>query len=150
MKINAIVALGMASLLLGCQSSENLSADVQATKSEPVMSVADSEHNARNSLDWNGTYQGTLPCADCEGIEVSLTLNQDGTYQLIRNYLGEVSGQFTSQDRFHWDERGSVVILSGEDAPNQFFVGENVLFMLDRQGQRITGQLADLYRLSKQ
>ncbi|MBE3654761.1 hypothetical protein BOO92_14520 [Vibrio navarrensis] len=150
MKLNVIVVLGVASLLFGCQSSKNLSADAQATESEPEMSVADSVHNARNSLDWNGTYQGTLPCADCEGIEVSLTLNQDGTYQLIRRYVGEISGQFISQDRFHWDEHGSVVILSGEDAPNQFFVAENVLFMLDRQGQRVTGQMADLYRLSKQ
>lgn len=22
-------------------------------------------HNAQNALDWFGTYEGTLPCADC-------------------------------------------------------------------------------------
>ena len=25
-------------------------------------------HTSKNALDWNGIYQGTLPCADCEGI----------------------------------------------------------------------------------
>ena len=24
-------------------------------------------HNAKNSLDYIGTYKGILPCADCEG-----------------------------------------------------------------------------------
>ena len=28
---------------------------------------------SKTSLDWNGEYQGLLPCADCEGIEIKLT-----------------------------------------------------------------------------
>ena len=39
-------------------------------------------HNAQNALDWNGTYQGLLPCASCEGIATELVLNDDGTYRL--------------------------------------------------------------------
>jgi hypothetical protein len=35
---------------------------------------------SRTSLDWPGTYTGVLPCADCEGIETTITLSVDLTY----------------------------------------------------------------------
>jgi uncharacterized lipoprotein NlpE involved in copper resistance len=40
-------------------------------------------HNSRISLDWAGTYEGVLPCADCPGTKTRLTLNQDGSYLLV-------------------------------------------------------------------
>ena len=34
-----------------------------------------------------GTYEGTLPAADCPGIKTVLTLNADSTYQYSADYL---------------------------------------------------------------
>ena len=45
-------------------------------------------HNSRNSLDWAGTYEGVLPCADCPGTKTRLTLNQDGSYRLVTQAQG--------------------------------------------------------------
>jgi copper homeostasis protein (lipoprotein) len=36
--------------------------------------------NARNSLDYYGTYFGVLPCADCEGIRTTLKLLPEQKY----------------------------------------------------------------------
>ncbi|HEU4774937.1 MAG TPA: copper resistance protein NlpE, partial [Lysobacter sp.] len=33
-----------------------------------------------------GTFTGTLPCADCPGIDVTLTLQGDGTYRISNVY----------------------------------------------------------------
>ena len=110
----------------------------------------DNQHNASNALDWNGTYQGTLPCADCSGIDITITLNQDGTYLLEQSYQGKEDGQFKSEGQFSWDESGSTVTLTNEDAPNQYFVGENVLMKLDMNGEKVTGELANNYNLIKQ
>jgi uncharacterized lipoprotein NlpE involved in copper resistance len=58
-------------------------------------------HNSRNALDWAGTYEGVLPCADCPGTKTRLTLNYDGSYRLITQAEGSqnaersVSGLFT-------------------------------------------------------
>lgn len=38
--------------------------------------------NSRNSLDWEGTYKGILPCADCEGIETMVILKDNDRYTL--------------------------------------------------------------------
>ncbi|MDF5415545.1 copper resistance protein NlpE N-terminal domain-containing protein, partial [Vibrio parahaemolyticus] len=42
-----------------------------------------------------------------------------------------------------------IVTLTNEDAPNQYFVGENVLMKLDMNGEKVTGDLAQLYNLTK-
>lgn len=33
-------------------------------------------HNAENSLDYDGTYTGTFPAADCPGINMTLTIKK--------------------------------------------------------------------------
>ncbi|SHO61879.1 copper resistance protein NlpE [Algoriphagus zhangzhouensis] len=116
---------------------------------EIPMSMGD---NSRTSLDWNGTYLGNLPCASCEGIETKITLNTDGTYHYTTHYFGlndalehEFLGKFT------WDETGSIITLQGVNGiPGKYKVGENQLWHLDMDGNRITGDLADRYILKKQ
>lgn len=108
------------------------------------------DHNSANSLDWNGTYQGIVPCASCEGIKTTLTLNQDFSYVLSTQYVGKSEEVFEVKGTFKWNKEGNTITLDGvKDAPNQFFVGENTLIQLDMSGNRITGDLADKYMLSK-
>lgn len=39
-----------------------------STKEDQTTTMADRDHNSRNSLDYEGVYTGTMPCADCSGI----------------------------------------------------------------------------------
>ena len=104
--------------------------------------------NSMTSLDWNGVYTGVMPCADCEGIETTLQLMKDKTYTLTRIYLGKSSEPITSSGSFTWDANGANIQLSGED-PGKYKVGENQLMHLDKDGNRITGELASKYVLTK-
>ena len=67
-------------LLAACNNSAktNKSAGADSTSIE----VTDI-HNAENSLDYEGTYKGVFPAADCPGIETTLTLNPDKTFSLF-------------------------------------------------------------------
>jgi len=113
----------------------------------PAGATAD---NSRTSLDWAGVYQGVLPCADCEGIETLITLNKDATYIVKTRYLGRDNGVFERQGAFAWDEAGGAIRLAGmSDGPEHYLVGEGVLIQLDREGHRITGDLAPRYVLRK-
>ena len=107
--------------------------------------------NSATSLDWAGTYNGTLPCADCEGIVTTLTLNADLTYEQTNLYLGKSTDKFRDKGKFTWNDLGSIVTLEGVlDRPAKFQVAENRLIQLDMQGKPITGNLADKYILEKQ
>ncbi len=115
--------------------------------SEEAAPMAD---NSMTSLDWAGTYSGVVPCADCEGIETSITLNQDRTYVMKTRYLGEDAKAFERQGTFSWNEEGNKIQLSGlADGPDRYLVGENALIQLDKAGNRITGDLAPKYVLAK-
>jgi heat shock protein HslJ len=141
---------------VGCNPSQkngqakDAAADATAQPAVPEEQPVPDGHNSRNALDWNGTYQGVIPCADCEGIRTSVTLMKNGEYSRTVTYVGKQETGTTESGTFEWNEAGSkVTLLPGNGAPQQYQVGENVLFHLDREGNRITGDLADKYMLMK-
>tara|TARA_B100000614_G_scaffold253215_1_gene266869 strand:+ start:150 stop:896 length:747 start_codon:yes stop_codon:yes gene_type:complete len=119
------------------------------TAARPDASNPDPAHNARNALDWAGTYRGVLPCADCPGIETVVVLGEDETYSAQSRYLDKDGPVLTEQGSFTWNEPGNTVMFTGREAA-RYFVGENRLVRLTLDGSRITGPLAEHYVLAKQ
>ena len=154
-----LLSLTTCLMLAGC----NPTASTPSTPSQPTaaaeskvssdvtMATAADGHTNANSLDWAGEYKGVVPCADCEGIETSLTLNRDTSYQLSTSYLGKDATAFKQQGHFEWNNTGSIVqLLQQKDGPAWYKVVENQLIQLDMAGQLITGDLAENYKLTKQ
>ncbi|MDE0535713.1 copper resistance protein NlpE [Tenacibaculum sp. L6] len=80
--------LAMTSLVfLSCKNQGNSNTE-NKVEQQPKQEFVD-EHNAKNSLDWAGIYEGTLPCASCPGINTTLKLNADLTFELTEVYLDE-------------------------------------------------------------
>lgn len=48
-----------------------------------------------------GTYEGTLPAADCEGIKTILVINEDKTYTLKSEYIGREDATFETSGIYH-------------------------------------------------
>ena len=117
------------------------------TSSEPVMSG----DSAENSLDWNGEYKGSLPCADCEAIKTKLILNKDKTFELSSKYEGakNTEQKLKSKGSFTFDTKNPSIILLGAPENKKIFIGENYVQFLDEDGNKITGPMADLYILKK-
>ena len=153
-KSSTYVVLFFASLLVGttgCKPKKESKQAEEAIESPKELGASfQDEHNSRNSLDWNGTYQGTVPCADCEGVKTRLTLMESGDFDRTRTFLGKEEGSRSDSGTFEWNEAGSEITLSPDEGePQSYQVGENRLFQLDREGNRITGDLADNYVLLK-
>jgi hypothetical protein len=106
-------------------------------------------HNSRISVDWEGVYTGTIPCADCECINVKLMLNADETYELSYQYIGKDDTPHSVSGKFTWNDNGGVITLDCKNFPSHYKVGEEKLFQLDMKGNPITGKLADMYVLAK-
>jgi len=109
-------------------------------------------HTSQIALDWQGIYKGVLPCADCEGIATEVTLNDDNTYVITRLYLGKDEATFEETGTFQWTEDGNGIVLKEKvkDSPTLFKVGENHLLHLDQDGEKIKGELAEMYVLRKE
>lgn len=108
-------------------------------------------HASQNSLDYIGIYKGILPCADCQGIQTTLIINENLTYTLLTQYLGKSTKSFEEKGTFYWNDKENMIVLNDKkNAPNMYLVGENMLTQLDFSGNKITGSLATNYVLNKE
>jgi len=98
-----------------------------------------------------GTYSGTLPCADCEGIKYVLTLKENMTYSEKIMYLGK-SKSIEKNSGTYVIKNDSVVWLKDKmngKGMNQFAIENKKLVMLNLTGQRIKSSFSNKYILSK-
>lgn len=147
MKRRRIWMWGAAALLLvacGGNASRKDSAAAEPVQAGAVVEM----HNAENALDYCGTYRGTIPAADCPGIELTLTLQADGRFEQTWNYL-EREGIFT--ERGPYKVEGNLLTLrpDGDGVPLYYKVEENRLRKLDASRRPIEGELASYYVLQK-
>lgn len=103
------------------------------------------------------TYSGEIPCADCPGRRMTLTLFTDSTFRLRETYVEARDGKDqTVYDLGRWaraQDQGAnrLRLTGGPEAPRQFLIrGDEALRLLDTAGREIRSQLHhDLKRLPK-
>ena len=143
--MNRILSMAAAALVLvSCGGN----AQRKTTQTTPQETAAADMHCAANSLDYRGTYRGTLPAADCPGIETTLTLEEDGSYLLHMEYL-ERDTAFDETGSYRVE--GNLLTLTPDDGgqPGYYRVEENRLRHLNADRQPVTGELAEYYVLQK-
>jgi uncharacterized lipoprotein NlpE involved in copper resistance len=107
-------------------------------------------HTSINSLDWEGTYEGTLPCSDCDGIYTELTINNDNTFILHSTKMkGDKKDKTSKEGVYQWDETGSNLSIEIDGAKTSYKVGENKLILLDDKGQLMPERTIENYILIK-
>jgi uncharacterized lipoprotein NlpE involved in copper resistance len=85
---NILLILAAAIMLTACGGNSRQ----KTTAGVPDM------HNAENALDYQGTYKGVFPAADCPGIEIELTLHNDNTYTMIPAIWIVLKSRFNRQE----------------------------------------------------
>lgn len=85
------------------------------------------------------TYSGTLPCADCEGIRVTVDLFPDGSFHSRDAYLGK--GR-SSVDLGRWNIRkdGSLALRGAGDPALYWPAANGALRRLDQEGKEIRSE----------
>ncbi len=145
MKKNVLI-LAAALALVACGG--NAPKKKAAAETQTTTAAAPDMHTAETSLDYLGTYEGTLPAADCPGIQTTLTLAPDGSYALHLKYIDRDS-EFDEKGAFTVKENLLTLTPSEGGQPQYYKVEENRLRRLDAEKQPVTGALADNYVLQK-
>ena len=100
-----------------------------------VAAESEGEHQA-----FPASYEGELPCADCQGLFYNLDLFEDGVFFLRTTSLGHAVGAVSdSIGSWETDEvEGRIALFGGEQAPMLFrIVGRDTLRKLDENGKEI-------------
>lgn len=96
------------------------------------------------------TFSGTIPCADCPGIDFHLNLLADGVYFLRETYQDRDNGSFDDIGRYLLSsDRDQLTLHGGREAPRRFALSTpDTLTLLDQDGAHIESELN--YSLSRQ
>ena len=77
------------------------------------------------------SYRGVIPCADCEGIEISLFLDKDGSWVRTQRYLGG-KGVGSYSDYGTWERTAEKLMLKDSKGKKTWFQPhDDALEMLD-------------------
>lgn len=165
---HVVLSLSLALAVCACQPAADKSAEAvpdDATQSDAPANNADAqawrdpllegsdaiaiEHHARpepvgfDRRAFAGMFSGTLPCADCPGIDTRLHLGDDGTFHLAETYRDR--GDAQTAGTWTVDAAGTRLLLDPDvkDAPDRHLaiVSNDELRMLDPDGNAIDSTL---------
>jgi uncharacterized lipoprotein NlpE involved in copper resistance len=148
MKLTALFFCFATVSLTACNQTQKSDQHIGTDSSTPETSIMDTVHTSQNSLDWAGSYEATIPCADCEGIKTNITLKKDNTFAITSEYINK-NTKIEDAGKIMWHDNGSVVHLTGKETNMKLKVGENRLIGLDQEGHGIDGPNAHLYVYNK-
>ncbi|HAW91995.1 MULTISPECIES: META domain-containing protein [unclassified Arsukibacterium] len=91
-------------------------------------------------IDNNVSFSGTLPCADCPGIQYHLNLYRDGRFEVRQEYLerGEIN---IIKGIWLLEKRNLHLVNQQHTLPAFYFSNNNQLAMLDLAGKPISSAL---------
>ncbi len=148
MRKSALIVAVATAFLFGCKSGEKQ----EMVSDGPIETVSPKSvgQSPETSLAWAGVYEGTSPCADCEGIRTTVELKTDKSFTLSQNRIQE-NGEdlkFNESGTATWDDNGSLVLETGKYTI-RFKVDQNELTLLDMSGNVADGELENFYVLKK-
>lgn len=148
-----LLLLSMLFFLAGCMTNEEPN-HVSAQDVIPFNASQIDARNSRNSLNWEGSYSGVLPCARCVGIDTFLKINRDHTYTLTQRYVNKgdvISDEIKNEGTFFWNEEGSIITFENiEGEINTFRVTELFLTPLNKNGIELRPETGNNFKLLKQ
>lgn len=140
--------------LAGCKSNVEEKEQVSPDEVIPFNASQIDAHNSKNSLDWEGSYSGVLPCGDCVGVDTFLKINRDHTYTVIQKFVDSAdvySEEVKNEGTFFWNEEGSSITLETVEGDiNTFRVGELFLTPLNKNGIEVRPEPGNNFKLLKQ
>ena len=122
---------------VSCSKKEEAKAETpQAVEADSAQAQPEEAAKAEAPKKHVGEFSGKVPCADCPGIEMKLTLNEDGSFLLDETYLEKKDGQFNAKGSYEVSEDGAFVTLKeeGNDKPRVFLVEEDAVYLVEKVG----------------
>ena len=136
-------------LTTSCNGKKTVSADADHDST----SVADTTVAVEN-VDLTtvaGTYEGTLPAADCPGIKTVLTINADSTYELKQDYIERKDGHDEASGVLQVLNGNVLMLVRPSSGEHTFYKVKDSksIVMTDSLGNEAKGEMAKLYVLTK-
>ena len=141
------LAVIAAAMMVACNGKKT----AQDEMKNDSVSVADSVSADVDLAAVAGTYEGTLPAADCPGIKTVLTINADSTYQLQQDYIDRKDGHDEASGVLQVLDGNVMMLVRPSSGEHSFYKVKDSksIVMTDSLGNEPEGETAKLYVLTK-
>lgn len=145
-----VLTVGALAVLSSC-TEKKTTANATDKDSTSVVDTTATDDNYVDLAVVSGTYEGTLPAADCPGIKTVLTIKADSTYQLQQDYIDKKNGHDEASGVFKVLDGKVLMIVRPSSGEQTYYKvkDNNSIVMTDSLGVEPEGETAKLYVLKK-
>ena len=136
-------------LTTSCNGKKTVSADAANDSTSVADTTAAGENVDLAAV--AGTYEGTLPAADCPGIKTVLTINADSTYEIKQDYIDRKDGHDEASGVLQVLDGNVLMLVRPSSGEHTFYKVKDSksVVMTDSLGNEAEGEMAKLYVLTK-
>lgn len=145
-----VLTVGALAVLSSC-TEKKTTANATDKDSTNVVDTTATDDNYVDLTAVSGTYEGTLPAADCPGIKTVLTIKADSTYQLQQDYIDKKNGHDEASGVFKVLDGKRLMLVRPSSGEQTYYKvkDNNSIVMTDSLGVEPEGETAKLYVLKK-
>lgn len=145
-----VLTVGALAVLSSC-TEKKTTANATDKDSTSVVDTTATDDNYVDLATVSGTYEGTLPAADCPGIKTVLTIKADSTYQLQQDYIDKKNGHDEASGVFKVLDGKRLMLIRPSSGEQTYYKvkDNNSIVMTDSLGVEPEGETAKLYVLKK-
>ena len=145
-----VLTVGALAVLYSC-TEKKTTANATDKDSTSVVDTNATDDNYVDLATVSGTYEGTLPAADCPGIKTVLTIKADSTYQLQQDYIDKKNGHDEASGVFKVLDGKRLMLVRPSSGEQTYYKvkDNNSIVMTDSLGVEPEGETAKLYVLKK-
>lgn len=141
------LAVAAVALMASCGDKKTAQNEANADS----ISVADTTMSALDLTAVAGTYEGTLPAADCPGFKTVITINADSTYQMQQDAIDRKDGHDEASGILEVKDDNLLVLVRPSSGDRTYIKVKdaNSIVLTDSVGNEPEGEIAKLYVLTR-
>lgn len=141
------LAVTAVALMASCGDKKTAQNEVNADS----ISVADTTMSALDLTAVAGTYEGTLPAADCPGFKTVITINADSTYQMQQDAIDRKDGHDEASGILEIKDDNLLVLVRPSSGDRTYIKVKDAdsIVLTDSVGNEPEGEIAKLYVLTR-
>lgn len=141
------LAVAAVALMASCEDKKTAQNEANADS----ISVADTTMSALDLTAVAGTYEGTLPAADCPGFKTVITINADSTYQMQQDAIDRKDGHDEASGILEIKDDNLLVLVRPSSGDRTYIKVKDAdsIVLTDSVGNEPEGEIAKLYVLTR-
>lgn len=141
------LAVAAVALMASCGDKKTAQNEANADS----ISVADTTMSALDLTAVAGTYEGTLPAADCPGFKTVITINADSTYQMQQDAIDRKDGHDEASGVLEVKDDNLLVLVRPSSGDRTYIKVKDAdsIVLTDSVGIEPEGEIAKLYVLTR-